>query len=106
MIMALGNLVANAVKFTGAGGRIEVGAEPNGSFARFFVRDTGEGIDAEDLPKIFERFFRGKNAGAEGAGLGLAIAKSVAEAHGGSVAVQNAPGKGSVFAIEIPIKRA
>ncbi len=106
MTMALGNLAANAVKFTPAGGRVEIGAEAHGSSARFFVRDTGEGIDAEDLERIFERFFRGKNAGAEGAGLGLAIVKSVAEAHGGSVSVQSEAGNGSLFTVDIPMRGA
>jgi signal transduction histidine kinase len=106
VIMALGNLAANAIKFTPAGGRVEIGAEQNGNSARFLVRDTGEGIDAGDLEKIFERFFRGKNATSEGAGLGLAIVKSVAEAHGGSVSVRSEAGKGSLFTVDIPMRGA
>jgi signal transduction histidine kinase len=106
LLMALGNLFSNALKFTPEGGRIEIGAETRGDVARFFVRDTGQGIDPEDLPRIFERFFRGKNAGTEGAGLGLAIVKSVAESHGGSAAAESAPGQGSTFTIDIPIQRA
>jgi signal transduction histidine kinase len=103
ILMALGNLAANAVKFTRANGLIEIGAESNGSSVRFFVRDTGEGIDAGDLGRIFERFFRGKNAGPDGAGLGLAIVKSIAEAHGGFVTVRSEVGKGSLFTIDVPI---
>lgn len=105
MVMALGNLLANAVKFTPAGGRIEAGAEGIGERARFFVRDTGEGIHPDDCGRIFDRFYRGKNARLEGAGLGLAIVKSVAEAHGGTVGVESVPGRGSTFAIELPIRR-
>ncbi len=104
VIMALGNLVGNAVKFTPPGGRVELGAEQSGSYIRFSVKDTGEGIDPADLPRIFERFFRGRNAGEEGAGLGLAIVKSVAEAHGGSVSVRSVPGEGSEFSILIPME--
>jgi len=106
IVMALGNLISNAIKFTPAGGRAEIGAEARGDSVRFLVRDTGQGIDAEDLPRIFERFFRGKNAGTEGAGLGLAIVKSVAESHGGSAAAESSPGNGSTFTVDIPIQRA
>ncbi len=105
MIMALSNLVANAVKFTPTGGSVRLRAEEaaaTGQRARFIVQNDGEGIDPQDLPRIFERFYRGRNGGDEGAGLGLAIVKSVAEAHGGAVLVENNPGKGCVFTIVIP----
>ncbi len=102
MIMAMSNLIANAVKFTPAGGSVLLRGEAAGPRARFIVENDGEGIDPQDLPHIFERFYRGRNSGDEGAGLGLAIVKSVAEAHGGTVLVENNPGKGCVFTIEIP----
>lgn len=106
VIMALSNLIANAVKFTPPGGSIEACVSKAGDFSRFTVRDTGRGIEERDVPRVFERFYRGKNDGEEGAGLGLAIVKSVAEAHGGSVAIESAPGKGTLVSMDIPLRRA
>jgi signal transduction histidine kinase len=76
------------------------------SHVRFLVKDDGPGIPAEDMPRIFERFYRGRNAGTEGAGLGLAIVQSVANAHAGRIDVQSAPGGGSTFILEIPAAAA
>jgi len=111
--LALSNLVANAVKFTQPGGRVEVTVEelkPDGSGAaglvRFSVRDDGPGIDPAELPHVFERFFRGRNATAEGAGLGLAISRSIARAHGGDLSVESAPGAGSLFRLDLPARAA
>lgn len=111
--LALSNLVANAVKFTQPGGRVEVTVEelkPHGAEAaglvRFSVRDDGPGIDPAELPHVFERFFRGRNATAEGAGLGLAISRSIARAHGGDLAVESAPGAGSLFRLDLPTRAA
>jgi signal transduction histidine kinase len=104
MEMAISNLVANGVKFAPAGGTVSVSAEGRDGRAFFIVRDSGPGIPAEDLPMIFERFYRGRAAGSEGAGLGLAIVRSVARAHGGSVAVESTQGVGSTFTMEIPLK--
>jgi signal transduction histidine kinase len=110
MVLAISNLIANAVKFTQAGGAIAVGVRAAAGSVQFTVSDNGPGIDEEDLPRIFERFYRGRKAasvedawGVEGAGLGLAIAQSVARAHGGLVRVESAPGRGSTFVVEIPI---
>jgi signal transduction histidine kinase len=102
--LALSNLVANAVKFTPPGGRVEVSADenPGAGVVRFSVRDNGPGIEAAELPLIFDRFFRGRGATADGAGLGLAIARSVAVAHGGNLAVESAPGTGSLFCLDLP----
>jgi signal transduction histidine kinase len=103
MELALSNLVANAVKFTQPGGVVEVGvAEAAPGTVRFWVQDDGPGIEAADLPRIYERFFRGRNAGAEGAGLGLAIARSVVVAHGGDIRVESGPGRGSRFLLDVP----
>jgi signal transduction histidine kinase len=99
--LALANLVVNAVKFTQEGGVVTVSATAENDRARFVVSDNGPGIAAEDLPLIFDRFYRGRNATADGAGLGLAIAQSVARAHGGTVSIDSAPGKGSTFTMEI-----
>lgn len=102
--LALSNLVANGVKFTPSGGRVEVSVEalPDAGRVRFTVSDDGPGIVAEDLPRIFERFYRGRAASADGAGLGLAIARSIALAHGGDLSVESAPGAGSRFRFELP----
>lgn len=100
--MALSNLVANAVKFTQSGGTVRVSAASEGACVRFDVTDDGPGISADDLPFIFERFYRGRGGESEGAGLGLAIVRSIARAHGGSVSVQSEPGRGSRFVLRIP----
>ncbi|HEY3874140.1 MAG TPA: ATP-binding protein [Candidatus Kapabacteria bacterium] len=100
------NLISNAMRYTPRGGRITIGAsyandEPG--FARFFVRDTGAGIPAEFIPRIFQRFaIRSKDAKA-GTGLGLAIAKEIVQAHGGTIEVQSTLGKGTEFSFTIPM---
>lgn len=103
--IALSNLIENALKFTPAGGRVEVSAEAEGGNVRLLVRDTGIGVAPEDRAHIFERFYRGKNHRADGSGLGLAIVKSVAQAHGGTAFVESAPGAGSTFGIVLPASR-
>ncbi len=104
--MAISNLIGNAVKFCDKGGTVRVSVTPEGSMARFDVIDDGPGISAEDLPLVFERFYRGRGAQSEGAGLGLAIVKSIARAHGGSISVESEPGKGSRFILRIPKRPA
>jgi len=101
--MALSNLVFNAVKFTGENGHVAVTVTAENGSARFAVQDDGPGISSEELPLIFGRFYRGRGASGEGAGLGLAIVQSVARAHGGSIEVQSTPGAGSVFTLAIPL---
>jgi len=100
--MALSNLLQNALKFTPEGGQVELRCEAEDGLVRWSVQDNGMGITAEDLPHIFERFFRGANPGVEGSGLGLAIVKSIALAHGGKVSAESEPGQGSRFTIELP----
>ncbi len=100
--IALSNLVDNALKFTPGGGRVGIGAQQTTDGVELWVADNGPGISAEDLPHIFERFYRGKGAPAEGSGLGLSIVRSVAQAHGGQVTVQSSPGTGSRFALQFP----
>ncbi|HEY7088888.1 MAG TPA: ATP-binding protein [Tepidisphaeraceae bacterium] len=99
------NLLGNALKHTPAGGRVRVtaAAAADGATVRFSVEDSGEGIPAEHLPRIFERFYRvpGRSA-ADGAGLGLAIAKDILEAHGGTISAQSRPGEGSTFTFTLP----
>ncbi|WP_141612307.1 sensor histidine kinase [Litorilinea aerophila] len=104
MVQVLGNLVGNALRYTPAGGTIELAAYPTAGGVVLQVRDTGSGIDPEDLPYIFERFYRGDKARHENgeSGLGLAIAKSLVEAHGGTIQVESTPGEGTTFRITLP----
>jgi PAS domain S-box-containing protein len=96
------NLLSNALKHTPSGGRVRVSAAVDGSNVRFEVSDNGEGIPSEHLPRIFERFYRvpGRSV-AGGAGLGLAIAKDIIEAHGGQVSAQSKLGEGSQFSFTL-----
>jgi signal transduction histidine kinase len=102
--IALSNLVANAVKFSPVGGRVEVSVTAREGRVAFSVRDNGPGIAEGERQLIFERFYRGRSAAGEGSGLGLSIARSVARAHGGEVTVQSSPGAGSTFTLEIPLR--
>jgi signal transduction histidine kinase len=100
------NLVDNAVKYTNAGGRVDVRARRDGSYAILEVEDTGIGIRSEDLPRIWERLFRSDSSRTErGLGLGLSFVKAIVEAHGGHVGVTSAPGRGSVFTIALPLEK-
>lgn len=98
-------LLDNAIKYTPTNGQIRLSLEHIGSRAVFTISDTGIGISAEDLPHIFERFWRADRArerDAHGSGLGLAIALWIAQAHHGEIKVESAPGKGSVFTVSLP----
>jgi signal transduction histidine kinase len=98
------NLIDNAVKYTPAGGRVDVEVIRDGYRALLRVRDTGIGIRPDELPRIWDRLFRGDTSRTErGLGLGLSLVKAVVEAHGGMVEVESAPGKGSVFTVSLPI---
>lgn len=99
----LGNLIGNAVRFTPQGGRVRVGAEREGEWVRFSVTDTGVGIDAADLPHVFDRFWQAKRSREGGAGLGLAIARGIIAAHGGEMWVESEQGDGSTFFFTLPI---
>jgi signal transduction histidine kinase len=94
----LTNLIENALRFTPAGGTVKVSLSAEGGGTRVSVSDTGSGIAPEDLPHIFERFYRAdRSRPAGGAGLGLAIARQIAELHGSRLEVQSSPGRGSRF---------
>ncbi len=102
---ALNNMFHNAIKFTPQNGRIEVKTDVKDDSAVVQVTDTGIGISAEDLPHIFERFFKAdKSRSSQGSGLGLAISKHIVQAHGGQIWVQSQEGKGSKFGFSLPIK--
>ncbi len=97
------NLLHNAIKFTPAGGRITLNAQAAEGRVVFSVQDTGIGIPREDLPRIFERFYKSDRArSGGGTGLGLAIAKHIVEAHGGKIRAESVEGEGSTFRFEIP----
>ncbi len=100
------NLVANAVKFTGPGGRVRVELGRDGDRAVIAVSDTGIGIPAEDCDRLFQRFFRARNAtdaAIPGTGLGLAICKGIVDAHGGGIAVESESGRGTTLRVFLPM---
>ena len=97
------NLIHNAIKFTAPGGSIRVSAKPQGDSVLVSVADSGTGIPADDLPRIFERFYKADKArSGGGTGLGLAIAKHIVEAHGGRIWAESVEGKGSTFSFTLP----
>jgi PAS domain S-box-containing protein len=100
------NLVGNALRYTAPGGVVTVGARTSEDGVVFSVSDTGPGIPAEDLPRVFDRFWQARQQGSHGLGLGLAIAKGITEAHGGRVAVDSELGRGSRFSFTIPLGEA
>ena len=95
------NLLSNALKYTPAGGFIHVSLADDGERLRIEVKDSGKGIDKEELTKVFERFFQAKGA-ASGTGIGLALVKSFVELHHGEVRVESEPGKGTCFIVLLP----
>jgi len=101
----LRHLLENAARYTPAGGRILLGSQRNGDRLEFRVEDDGEGIDAADLPFIFDKFFRGKNSAGKGkgTGMGLAIIRAILAAHGGEIEAVSAPGHGTCFRFWVPL---
>lgn len=103
MRQVVANLLDNAVKYTPAGGRIRIEARRDGPDAVLSVSDTGIGIPADELPRIWDRLYRGDKSRSErGLGLGLSLVKAIVEAHGGRVAVTSTPGLGSHFELRLP----
>jgi signal transduction histidine kinase len=99
----LSNLLSNALRYTPPGGRVRVAATVEPGFVRFTVEDTGPGIPSQYQGRVFERFFRAPGqSGGTGAGLGLAIAREIVGAHGGSIGVDGAEGGGARFSFTLP----
>lgn len=103
LLQILENLIGNAVKFTGPGGIVTVGAAPSAGAVLFWVADTGAGISAEDVPHVFDRFWQARKGQRRGAGLGLPIARGLVEAHGGRIWVESTLGRGTTFFFTLPV---
>ncbi len=105
LLQLLLNLFHNALDYTPSGGEVVIGCNETPTGLRFWVRDTGAGTSASDMPHIFDRFYRADDSRSRkhgGAGLGLSICRWIAEAHGGSITVESVPGRGSTFTLDIP----
>jgi two-component system phosphate regulon sensor histidine kinase PhoR len=99
------NLIHNAIKFTPSGGPIQCRVTPRGDHVAVSVRDTGVGISADDLPRIFERFYKADKARAGGgSGLGLAIARHIVEQHGGRIWAESVEGRGTTIVFTLPTR--
>jgi PAS domain S-box-containing protein len=98
------NLIGNALRFSPAGGVVTVAAAPADGSVAFSVRDSGPGIPADHLPHVFDRFWQASQQGSHGIGLGLAIARGLTEAHGGTVAVESSDGEGATFTFTLPME--
>ena len=105
MTQVFGNLITNSLRYTPEAGRIVLAAGQIGNMLEFSVQDNGQGIPAEALPHIFDRFYRADPARAQGSesGLGLAIARSIVEAHGGTISAESQVGKGTTVRISLPV---
>jgi signal transduction histidine kinase len=105
VVQAVGNLLSNAIKFTPRGGDVRLAVTAGAARVLFAVRDTGRGIEPEHLPHLFDRFWQARTSRRGGAGLGLAIARGIADLHGGSLDVVSELGKGSTFTFATPVVR-
>ncbi|WNG60486.1 HAMP domain-containing histidine kinase [Archangium gephyra] len=102
ILQVLANLLANAIKFTPAGGKILLRVEPVAPDVRFSVADTGSGIPSHQLEAVFERFWQARGEDRRGLGLGLYISRGIVEAHGGRIWAESQPGQGSTFSFTLP----
>ncbi|WP_245595403.1 sensor histidine kinase [Glycomyces tenuis] len=97
------NQLTNALKFVPAGGTVTVRLDAEDDWAVLRVADTGPGIPAEDLPRVFDRFFRSRTTRTDGSGIGLAVAAELAAAHGGTITADSTPGHGTTFTTRLPV---
>ena len=105
---AVTNLLSNALRYTDEGGKVLLSLKTLPDYLEIIVRDNGIGIAKSDLPNIFERFYRAdksRTRASGGMGIGLAITKAIAEAHGGTIRVESTEGEGSTFIITLPVRR-
>jgi len=105
VVQVFENLIENAIKYSDDAKEIEILISSGSGQVAVTVKDNGTGILPEDMPHIFERFFRGRNAGPGGSGLGLSIARDIVEAHGGHISVESAPGEGTSVTVSLPAMR-
>jgi PAS domain S-box-containing protein len=103
ILQVLSNLIGNAVKFTPAGGRVEVAVSRADDVVQFTVRDTGPGIPPDELPRVFDRFWQSKRTNRSGAGLGLAIARGLIQAHGGTIWIESTLHEGTAVHFSLPV---
>ncbi len=106
LALVVGNLLDNAVKFSPPGSEVRLRVSVGGAEVRFAVADSGPGIPAEEVPRLFERFYRGdasRSPDTPGVGLGLAIAHAIVRAHGGRITVASRPGAGATFTVHLPL---
>ena len=103
LLQLIGNRLNNALKFTPDGGHISLRASEHDGSAEIVVQDTGPGIALEQLPHVFDRFWRGDRASRNSAGLGLAICKGIVDAHNGRIAVRSIQGVGTTLQVSIPV---
>jgi signal transduction histidine kinase len=105
-MQVLGNLLQNAARYSPEGSAIEVSLAVSAECAIFTVQDNGYGVNEEDLPRLFEKFFRSKSNQNTGLGLGLSICKAIIEVHGGTILARNVPiGRGLVIEFSLPIQK-
>lgn len=101
MAEALMNILKNCIEHTGPGGQVYISAQTNALYTQIQIRDEGEGIDPQDIPHLFERFYRGKNASPDSVGIGLAMSQRIVQEHGGVIDVTSKHGVGSVFTVRV-----
>lgn len=99
---AIQNILKNCMESAGENGKIEIACTDNPLFTEIVIHDSGAGFEKEDLPRLFDRFYRGKNSNAAGYGIGLALCKSIISRQGGSITAKNHPQGGAVFSIRFP----
>jgi two-component system, OmpR family, sensor kinase len=104
LVLAIHNLLDNALKFTGSGDRVEIRAFEDGSYVVIEVADTGPGIPADEIDHVWEELYRGEGArGVPGSGLGLALVRAIVARHDGSIMLRSRPGEGTVFTLRLPV---